>query len=207
MMTRDDAAVSTVPVEDHDHRSGFREVIAYLRGIADTVTAQGASCRPVSLPPHSVRPAPVRALSLCPISSHPLPVGPVSVRPPSLAPWSTAPASADSGASPAFGELPFDSASLWPQVPLGPASEPTRGGARLIDPGSARPLTGVDLVAIWRRTLPYGAPMVSLAASSSSLPAGEGGLAEPAGEWGLLRCAELPREWYELTDTCGGYAD
>jgi hypothetical protein len=158
------------------HSPTFGEVIAYLHGVADTVTASSVHHRPLSLVPVSVAP-----LTLAPSGSSSTTYPRMTVR---------------------FGELPFERESAWPQVAMAPSTPPTRGGSRLLDAEwtclSSKP------PASWQyRTLPYGAPCVSLAAGSlsgySSIPASWSNGERRSDV--RLRTAELPQEWYELTGT------
>ncbi len=165
-------SITIVPVQNGagSESAAFREVIAYLQGIADTVAAQADYGQPLSLAPNAA-----------------------TQHPPSAVPGRTR-------ITLRFGELPFDHASLWPQVALGSSPEPTRGGSRTLD-------FGIDSVracslapSLRRCTLPYDAPSVSLAPQASSLPPWFG---ERQSEV-RLRVANLPLEWYELTGTDGG---
>jgi hypothetical protein len=196
--------VSIFPIDGDGHSNAFLEVIAYLRGVADTVTAQSDTSGPLSLLPASLCPRSPRPSTVPAASLPPALLRQASLPPLSLAPeWSgltrSDGADAQDGRTPLrFGDLPFDRGSVWPQVAVGSSWEPTRGGARLIDPGSVLPVVESDARLIWRRTLPYGAPTVSLAACPSSIPAWDD--SERPSEV-RLRAAELPREWYELTGT------
>jgi hypothetical protein len=211
--------ISILPIDSIDDDSAFREVIAYLKGVADTVAAQTGASRPLSLIPVSQRTSSLRAGS--PPSSLVPPLGQPSSQPAARVPlFSLAPALGliptlvPSGiACPRitlrFGELSFERPSAWPQVAVGATWEPTRGGARLLDPGSVHPMRESDGASLWRQTLPYGAPSVSLA----SLSLASSGPAAPYSPsyfpWAdgerssevRLRTAELPREYYELTGT------
>jgi hypothetical protein len=195
--------------KDDPATTAFREVIAYLRGVADTVAAHSEHLRPLSLMPATVRAVTVRPVSVSPLSMPASTLPPAllqsfSLHPVSLSPdWggSLRPANAEPGnhrITLRLGEAQFESASAWPDVAIGSIWEPARGGARLIDPGSIDTPSEGDVAVIWRRTLPYGAPTISVAASSPSLPLWT--LEERASEI-RRRPAELPREWYELTGT------
>jgi hypothetical protein len=135
--------ITIIPIETSKgpESAAFREVIAYLNGVADTVAAQTDYGHPLSLAPCAG--IPPRRASDIPSQTR------VTLR---------------------FGELTFDRASLWPQVAVGSSPEPTRGGARTLDFGFD-PARACSLAPSLRRyTLPYDAPSVSLTPSLSSLP-------------------------------------
>ncbi len=221
--------ITIVPVDEPaDQTQAFREVVAYLKGVADTVSAQHEPVQPLSLHPASLTPLSLRPASLGPLSLQPL----SSLRPLSSLQPLSCPAIASSSLPPSllrtlslqpasmssiltcgeaatadecaqretlrFGEPALSGgAGRATQTAGGLAWEPTRGGARLIDPGSVRPLLENDPALVWRRTLPYGAPTVSLAASGQASSWVDN---ERTSEV-RLRNADLPREWYELTGT------
>jgi hypothetical protein len=162
--------ITIIPKENvnGNESSAFREVIAYLNGIADTVAAHTDYGRPLSLAPGAGIPQ----------------------RTPSAAPGSTR-------VTLRFGELPFDRASVWPQVAVGSPPEPTRGGSRTLDFGFD-PARACSLAPTLRRfTLPYEAPSVSLVPRLSSLPQ----WFEERESEVRLRAGHLPFEWYQLTGT------
>lgn len=174
-MNKQFTPITIIPIENVKGKesAAFREVIAYLNGVADTVAAQADCGQPLSLAPCDR----------------------ISLRAPSLIPGRTR-------VTLRFGELPFDRASVWPQVAVGSSPEPTRGGARTLDFG-LDPARGCSLAPTFRRyTLPYHAPSVSLAPSLPSFPP----WFEERQSEVRLRAGHLPLEWYELTGTDGDRA-
>src|SRR5579864_6006909 len=131
--------ISIVPVSDSDnesqHSTAFREVIAYLSGVAEAMAARGDSGFPSSLLPGArLRRSPSGSAGATPTR--------VTLR---------------------FGELAYERASAWPQVPVAPAWETTRGGARLVDLGVVDSTVPTATTPAPRRhTLPYDVPSVSL---------------------------------------------
>jgi hypothetical protein len=165
--------ITIIPIENvkDEESSAFREVIAYLNGVADTVAAQADYGQPLSLVPSAN--IPQRTPSAIPGRTR------VTLR---------------------FGELPFDHASLWPQVALGSSPESTRGGSRTLDLGFDS-VRACSLAPNLRRyTLPYDASSISLAPQASSLPP----WFEERQSEVRLRAGHLSREWYELTGTSNG---
>jgi hypothetical protein len=194
--------ITIIPIElaAGDESAAFREVIAYLNGIADTVSAsQPDYGRALSLAPMATFAAMASLASLAPIPS----LAPIA----SLAPFglltqrSSSEVPGGTRVTLRFGELPFEHASLWPQVALGAAPEPTRGGARTLDFGFDS-VRACSLAPNRRWTLPYDAPSDSMAPQASSLPPWYG---ERQSEV-RLRAGQLPPEWYELTGTDDGSA-
>ena len=170
--------ISIIPIEQFvdQEPTTFREVVAYLHGVADAFAAQ---------PPREA------SLSIAPPSLAPLPLA--SLRPSSRSP-------APTRLTLRFGELPFEQASVWPHVVVGGGCdwETTRGGARTIDFGNFE-----DTRSTWpilqRGTLPYEAPTISLAPRASLGPS----WADERSSEVRLRASRLPVEWYELTGTDG----
>ena len=178
------ATISIVPVNDtkseQEHSTAFREVIAYLNGVADTLAASHPE-------------TPGLPSSLVPGARVVPGAGPR--RSPS------GPAATPTRVTLRFGELAFQRASAWPQVAVSSTWEPTRGGARLVDLGivdSTPP--GDTLRTPLRHTLPYEVPSVSLAPFLSAPPP----WADERQSGVRLRSGQLPMEWYELTGTDGG---
>ncbi|HEY4013065.1 MAG TPA: hypothetical protein VGM06_06990 [Polyangiaceae bacterium] len=172
--------ITIIPIEQFRDQepTTFREVVAYLHGVADAFAARVPIPRPVSLAP----------LSLAPLS-------PAALQPSSRAP-------APTRITLRFGELPFERASVWPHVVVGGDWEATRGGSRTIDltePESSRSSWPI----VRRVTLPYEAPSISLAPRASIAPA----WADERSSEIRLRASRLPVEWYELTGTDGGTFD
>ena len=147
MSTTTLTTISIVPVNDSSnesrHSTAFREVIAYLNGVAEAMAARGDSGFPSSLLPGArVRRSPSGSAGATPTR--------VTLR---------------------FGELGYERASAWPKVGVTPAWETTRGGARLVDLGfvdSSAPAATTP--APRRHTLPYEAPSISLAPFLSAPP-------------------------------------
>jgi hypothetical protein len=171
-MTKQFTPITIIPIENvtGTESAAFREVIAYLNGIADTVAAQTDYGQPLSL----------------------MPAARISSRAPGGIPARTR-------VTLRFGEISFDRASVWPQVAVGSASEPTRGGARTLDFG-VDPARSCSLAPAMRRyTLPYDAPSVSLAPGLATFPP----WCEERQSAVRLRAAHLPLEWYQLTGSDG----
>ncbi len=171
-------SISIIPVDTFRDQepTSFREVVAYLRGIADALSARTPIDRPISLAPDMGRFPSIRAGS--------------------------SPASASSGMrlTLRFGELPYDRASVWPHVVVGADWEVTRGGSRTVDLGALEPSQS-SWPALRRGTLPYDAPSISLAPRPSMVPTW---VDERSSEV-RLKANRLPVEWYELTGTPSSY--
>lgn len=205
-----------------DEPPTFREVMAYVDGVAAALSATRKGARPVGVTP-------------CPEANAPsAPCGPAGELPrPSgterrcdgahaaeLATASTASADARGRATVRYGEVGIARgyisvvpAPVPPSVPYTTA----RGGARLLDFGAG------DVGVTWeagvplRDTLPYGAVTVSLAPANGPVALGVPSRVEPAipvieldrtlDEESVrtsdvyLRCARLSPEWYDLTGT------
>jgi hypothetical protein len=144
-MTKLYTAITIVPIESVRDKepTTFREVIAYLNGVADTVAAHFDRARPVSLAPAG-----------------------------STATRSSESDASGTRITLRFGEVPFAGASVWPHVVVGSSWEPTRGGARTVDLGECDPSQAHDSAhALRRYTLPYDAPSVSISPITSAPPA------------------------------------
>jgi hypothetical protein len=178
-------SISIIPIEQFRNQepTTFREVVAYLHGVADALAANTTLARPLSLAP----------ISLVPLAL-------ASLRPSSRAPVRL---------TLRFGEVPFDRASVWPHVVVGAAWEPTRGGSRTLDLGSFEG-TRSSWPIVKRATLPYEAPSISIAPGSISFaprPSSEPSWADERSSEVRLRTSRLPVEWYELTGTDSGVVD
>jgi hypothetical protein len=143
-MSKQFTPITIIPVHDalaaHEESTAFREVIAYLNGVADTMAAQCDCGRPISLLPDANLASHSSRASVVPTR--------VTLR---------------------FGEIAFERASIWPQVAVGSTWEPTRGGARMVDLGVID-ATRAGGPTLRRCTLPYDMPSVSLAPFQSAPP-------------------------------------
>jgi hypothetical protein len=169
--------ISIIPIEQFRDQepTTFREVVAYLHGVADAFAAR------IPVP---------RALSIAPLALAPLSLA--SPHPSSRAP-------APTRITLRFGELPSERASVWPHVVVGGDWEATRGGARTIDL-AALESSRSSFPVVRRGTLPYEAPRISLTPRASIPPS----WADERSSEVRLRATRLPVEWYELTGTDGG---
>jgi hypothetical protein len=189
------APISLVPLDrgGADGATTFGEVIAYLHGVADAMSTGIEPRIPSSLVP--------RIATSSALSRHlPLSLSP-SYGPLSLAPLIEPTARVTLP----FGQLPIERASAWPDVVVGSASEPTRGGARVLDLSTAPPSSpAIAARGPFLNTLPYQAPSLVPTASSSlrvlSVAPDSGWLGMRSSEV-RLRAGHLSAEWYELTDT------
>jgi hypothetical protein len=186
------APISLVPLDggELDGSTTFGEVIAYLHGVADAMSMGVEPRIPSSLLPR-VSASEQRALH-----------SPMSLSP-SGGPTSLAPV-IEPGyrVTLPFGELPIERASAWPEVIVGSSSEPTRGGARVLDLSTAPPsgsTTGQR--GPFLHTLPYQTPSLGPSRSVRVLSSApdNGWLGARSSEV-RLRAGHLSPEWYELTD-------
>jgi hypothetical protein len=180
MGTREFTPITIIPIEAFRDQepTTFREVVAYLKGVADALAEKPD---PGHAPPLSLA---------APPSSLPPRRGSTATR-----------------ITLRFGELPFERASVWPHVVLGGSGEVTRGGSRTLDlgafdlegAGSSWPASDRAAVAIFGHAAPK-APAVSLAPRPSSAPTWAYGRTSEV----RLRASRLSAEWYELTGTDRG---
>jgi len=198
---------------DPEEPPTFREVMAYLDGVADAMTATKHGARPVALAPCSTPSA---------TTPTPYPVAPGSAVASGTGraceePGAPASSNRSGRLTLRYGEhgIALEYLSLFPH-PAPATTSVTRGGARLLDlgggDGASSPGSGLSQ----RDTLPYSAVTLSLAPTtiapavwaeapirlaSSTPPTRARVLEEERTSNVYLRCARLSSEWYDLTGT------
>ncbi len=197
-----------------DEPPTFREVMAYLDGVAAAMTATRDQRRPVAITACTDPPAPARSPCRATSASVPRPAGNESA---CSDPGSVLALGSKAHLTLRYGELAMavDRVRSPSAAPPILQSATPRGGARLIDLGAAG--GSPHLGAPGRNTLPYGIKTLSLAPRYTPTAA----WVEPAVDLTptisildetvdcenvrtsdvYLRCARLSAEWYDLTGT------